>query len=242
MTLSGGFGTVLVGRAPSGIRANFGAVGDVSRLAVVTGLSAAGSASDAAARVIVGDAFSNQLTYTSPAINGFTAVVGTSFVNGNTAADKDTMSYGVNYAKGPLAVRFNITDSKRTSATDAAATAGVKLTTINASYDFGVARVAITNQRTSVSTGVKPGSATTVTANAPISAAGSIGLGWGKKSATASAHEAVGGDNVKQTFLGYRHDLSKRTNVQVVYNKIDRQGATTTADVKETYILLGHTF
>jgi predicted porin len=247
MAVQGGFGTVLVGRAATGIRANFGAVGDVSRLAVVTGLSAASSAAvdasgviastaagDASARVIYGDTFANQLAYQSPTINGFTVVVGTVFVDGNAANQKDTMSYGVNYAAGPLAVRFNITDNKRSAAP------AYKLTTLNASYDFGVAKVGFTSQRTSVGTGVKPGSAYAVTANVPLSAAGSVGLGYGKKSASTADHAAVAGDDVKQQFIGYRHDLSKRTNVQVVYNKIDRAG--TAADRKETHLLLGHSF
>jgi hypothetical protein len=45
---------------------------------------------------------------------------------------------------------------------------------------------------------------------------------------------------VKNTFVGLRHDLSKRTHVQAVYAKIDRQG--TSYDINQTHVLLGHSF
>jgi predicted porin len=241
----------LVGRAASGIRANFGAVGDVSRLAVLNGLSAGSAAQsaagtipavangDGAARIIYGDAYSNQVAYQSPTMSGFNFTIGVAPVEGSTGNTKDTMSYGLNYAAGPLAVRYNLTDVKQTGTT--AALAGYKLNTINASYDLGVARVGLTYQTTSVSTGVKPGAGTALTANIPLGA-GSIGLGYGKKSASEATNERSGGDNAKQMFVGYRHDLSKRTHVQVVYNKLNRQAATTTNDIKESHIFVGHSF
>ncbi len=250
---SGKLGTLLVGRAASGIRGNFGAVGDVSRLAVPTGLSAAAGAQsaagttpavavgDGAARVIYGDAYSNQVAYQSPSISGFTVTVGVAPVEGNTSTSKDTMSYGVNYAQGPLAVRYNLTDVKAVADSGGVTGTGYKLTTLNGSYDLGVARVGITYQGTSMASGTNPGSAIALTANVPLGA-GSIGLGYGKKSSTAAGDTRVGGDNVKQMFVGYRHDLSKRTHAQVVYNKLDRQGATTTNDIKETFLLIGHSF
>jgi predicted porin len=240
LAVEGGFGTVLVGRAASGIRANFGAAGDVSRLAVINGLSAGGSTADSSARVIVGDAYSNQVAYQSPTMSGFNVTIGVAPVAGNTSITKDTMSYGVNYAAGPLTVRLNLTDVSNITDT-AAANTGYKLTTLNASYDFGVARVGLTHQAYSVDTGTKPGNGNAITANIPMGAS-SIGLGYGSRSATAAAGTRVGGDDVKQMFVGLRHDLSKRTHVQVVYNKINREGATTTADVKEGHILIGHSF
>jgi predicted porin len=245
LALEGGFGSVLVGRAASGVRANFGAVGDVSRLAVATGLSAGGSASDAAARVITGDAYSNQVAYQSPTMSGFNVTIGVAPVAGNTSITKDTMSYGVNYAAGPLAVRLNLTDvgpSDPAAAGASTATAtGYKVTTLNASYDLGVAKVGLTHQAYNADTGTKPASGNAITANIPMGAS-SIGLGYGSRSATAAEGARVGGDNVKQMFVGLRHDLSKRTHVQVVYNKLNRQGATTTADVKESHIFIGHSF
>jgi hypothetical protein len=251
MTLSGGFGTVTVGRGNTATRSLFGAMGDVSRLAVISGLSASSSsasftnhgspataAGDASARVIYGDTFANSVGYTSPVMNGFQVAVGvvpTQTVStnvGDDAAGKDTISVTAQYVAGALGVGFNLTDTKGGSAPN-------KLNTLVASYDLGVAKFGLTYQTISVASGTDPGDATAITANIPMGA-GSFGLGYGKRGASASTHASFGGDDVKQSFIGYRHDLSKRTNVQLVWNNINRSGSAT--DVKEAHVLLAHTF
>ena len=259
--VQGDFGTVQVGRAASAVRALFGAIGDVSRMSVTNsnGLSAGNSTSssnakggDANAFVIYGDAYSNYAAYTSPTVNGFSAAVALVPVDGSTTATKDTMSYTVSYAAGPLTVAYNLTDSKQTSAGQAivsndagvadkgyiAAVGAYKMNTLLASYDLGVAKLGFTHQTISLATGVNPGNATAITANVPFGAS-SIGLGYGTRSNT-GVTDLQFGDGVKQAFVGYRYDLSKRTNVQAVYAKINRQG--TAADVKQTHLLLGHSF
>jgi glucose-1-phosphate cytidylyltransferase len=53
------------------------------------------------------------------------------------------------------------------------------------------------------------------------------------------------GDGVSQQFVGYRYKLSKRTAMSLVWNKINRTpstGSTTAFDVKETHLVVGHTF
>jgi len=260
VTLSGGFGTAFIGRGASAVRSLWGAVGDVSRLPVVSGISAGSSAStsdakggDANARVIYGDAYSNYVAYATPAFNGFTASIALAPVDGSTASTKDAMSYSLNYANGPLAVGFNLTDSAQTSGQAAVydvdpavakayipAIGKYKLNTLAASYDLGMAKVGVTYQTISMATGTSSGDATALTANIPMGA-GSIGLGYGKRGASATTEVAFG-DEVKQMFVGYRHDLSKRTNVSVYSNKINRQGATTTNDVTETHVVVAHTF
>ncbi len=260
VTLSGGFGTAFVGRGASAVRSLWGSVGDVSQMPLVSGLSAGSSASssdakggDANARVIYGDAYSNYVAYATPAFNGFTASIALAPVDGSTSTTKDTLSYSLNYANGPLAVGFNLTDSSQTSGQAAVynvdpavakayipAIGKYKLNTLAASYDLGVAKVGATYQTISLATGTNPGDAMALTANIPMGA-GSIGLGYGKRGASATTEVAFG-DEVKQTFVGYRHNLSKRTNVSVYTNKINRQGGTTTNDVTETHLVVGHTF
>jgi len=261
VTLSGGFGTAFVGRGASAVRSLWGAVGDVSRLPVVSGISAGNSASssdakggDANARVIYGDAYSNYVAYAAPTMNGFTASVALASVDGSSSTTKDTLSYSLNYANGPLAVGFNLTDSKQIAAGQAIvsndagkadkgyipAIGAYKLNTLAASYDLGVAKFGLTYQTISLATGTNPGDATALTANIPLGA-GSIGLGYGTRGASANTEVAFG-DEVKQTFVGYRYDLSKRTNVSLYTNKINRQGATTTNDVTETHVVVAHTF
>jgi len=267
INVQGGFGTVQAGRAASAVRGLFGAIGDVSRLAVTNanGLSAGNSTSttdakggDANAFVIYGDAYSNFVSYTSPTVSGFTAAIALVPVDGSTTATKDTMSYSVQYANGPLAAAYNLTDSRQTSAGQyivqgtsgtaaatntadkgyIAAVGAYKMTTLLASYDLGVAKLGVTRQSITLATGVKPGDGTSFTANVPFGAT-SIGIGYGNRSNTAVT-DLQFGDGVKQTFVGLRHDLSKRTNVQAVWAKIDRQG--TTADVTQSHVLLGHSF
>ncbi len=252
MTVAGGFGTVLVGRAPTAIRALWGAIGDVSRLQQMTTLSAGSSAAsnndfnggltvaagDTNARIIYGDTFANQVSWTSPTVNGFTVGVGYVGVQtsstgvGDNATNKDTHSISVRYTKGQIDAAYNLTDTKGGSTPN-------KAHTMLARYDFGVARVGVSYQDIKLSSGVNPGAATAITANIPMGA-GSIGLAYGKRSASASTATSFG-DDVKHTSLGYRYDLSKRTNVAVIWNKLDRSGGTTT-DIKEQHIVLAHTF
>ncbi len=239
VSLSGGFGTVFLGRGNTAIRSLWGAIGDVSQLPVVSGISdGAIGAGDAAARVIYGDTFSNYLAYSSPVMSGFrasvalaptqTVVGGVPGNVGDDAATKDTMSYTLQYGEGPLAVAVNITDQAQTN--------GAKLTTALFSYDFGVAKFGLTHQSISLNAGgTDPGDGVALTAAAPLGA-GLLSAGYGKRSAAAS----IAGDDVKQTFVGYRYNFSKRTNASLVYNKINRDG--TAADRTETHMVVGHTF
>ena len=112
------------------------------------------------------------------------------------------------------------------------------MTTLLASYDLGVAKFGITRQTISLATGQNPGAGTAFTVNVPLGQS-SIGAGYGNRTNTAVT-DLQFGDGVKHTFVGYRYDLSKRTNVQAVWAKIDRQGAT--YDVTMNHILLGHSF
>ena len=256
LTISGGFGSVLVGRAPTSVRALFGAMGDASRLSVLTGLSdatsgnrsaavTAATTADGAARIIYGDAYANQITWTSPTMNGFQVGIGlvpvqvTTSGLGNDTANKDTISASIMYSQGPLSAAYNFVDSKNTTAITSSV--AYKQHSVFANYNFGVARVGLTYQKQDLATGVSPGAATAITANVPMGA-GSFGLGYGKRSASTAANIAsfVTHDDAKQAFVGYRHDLSKRTHVQLVYNKLDRTGSAN--DIKETHLVIGHSF
>jgi len=258
VTLSGAFGTAFVGRGASAVLGLWGAIGDVSQSPVLSGLSAGNSAStsdakggDANSRVIYGDAYSNYIAYSSPAFNGFSASVALAGVDGTTASTKDTTSFTLQYANGPLAAAVNLTDSKQTSGQAAVydidpavakayipAVGAYKMTTVLASYDLGVVKVGLTSQQIKLASGVNPGNAMALTAAAPIGA-GIVSLGYGKRSASASSAVAFG-DDVKQTHVGYRYNLSKRTNLNLISNKINRAG--TAADVTETSLVVGHTF
>jgi len=251
ITLSGGFGTVLIGRGNTGVKNAMGVAG-VAGLGVINDLSAGSSAattliddgayvnagSDANARIIYGDTYSNQVAYASPTMNGFTVSVGiapsqtvTTGV-GNDGITKDNMSYSLAYANGPLAVNVNFLDA-------AAGTAPYQMTTVAASYDLGVIKIGVGQQSIRPDSGVSPGNGTMITANVPMGA-GAFGFGYGRRTA-ATQFSANFGDDVKQTYFGYKHNLSKRTSIAAVYNQIDRSAASGT-DLKETHILVGHSF
>jgi hypothetical protein len=292
INLTGGFGAVQAGKAATSTRAIFGAMGDVSRLAVVNGLSASSSsdptaylgqpgdtgsfvkghndlavnpstastpvyatnpsyattttltAGDARARVIYGDTYGKYVAYATPNISGFSASYGIQPARSNdeqTFVNQPAVSYTVSYANGPLSVAYNLVAAPSATGGTGTVTGKYDQSTLVASYDMGVAKIGVTSQTIALASGVNPGNGLSVTANAPISANQSIGFGYGKRAATASTDTRFG-DDVKQTFVGYRHELSKRTNVQAVWNKIDRQGATRTNDLTETHIMLAHSF
>ena len=250
LTVSGGFGTVLVGRTNTAVKSQMG-IADVSNLPVVTGLSASSSGSavtadggyeitstgDNNARIIYGDTYANQVAYQSPKVSGFTLSVGTVPVQtvatsvGDDAAGKDTLSYVLAYSNGPLNASVNLTDV-------AGGSAPYKLTTVAANYDLGVAKIGFVNQSISLATGVNPGNGMAVTVAVPMGN-GNIGAGMGRRSASASTNTSFG-DDVKQTFVGYKYNLSKRTTLSAVWNKVDRTGTAT--DIKETHVLIGHSF
>jgi len=251
LTVSGGFGTVLVGRTNTAVKTIMG-IADVSNLPVVSGLGNSdgaasdntvdggytyGTGGDPAARIIYGDTYANQVAYQSPSVSGFTFSVGTVPTQavasgvGDDAAGKDTMSYVVAYSAGPLNASVNLTDV-------AGGSAPYKLTTFAANYDLGVAKVGFVNQSISLATGVNPGNGMAVTVAVPMGN-GNIGAGMGRRSASASTSTAFG-DDVKQSFVGYKYNLSKRTTLSAVWNKIDRSGTAT--DIRETHLLVGHSF
>jgi len=249
LTLEGGFGTVLVGKANTGVKTVMG-VADVTGLPITTGLSASSSAAAAAAkgslvyatggdenaRIIYGDTYSNQVGYQSPTMSGFTVSVGvtpnqsvTTGV-GDDGTTKDAYSYAVTYANGPLTFTANHTDSQTGTA--------YKMNTVAASYDLGVIKLAVAQQGIRLATGTNPGNGMLFTASVPMGA-GAFGLAYGRR--TASAQTGVTfGDDVKQTTFGYKHNLSKRTAVSAVYNQLDRNGTAT--DIKETHIVIAHSF
>ncbi len=238
VSLSGERGTLFLGRGSSAIRGLWGSIGDVSGLPVVSGISTGGVEAEAKARVIYGDTYSNYVAYSSPVFNGFSASVALAPKQdlatgvGDNDANKDTTSFTVQYANGPVAAAANITDQAQTG--------GAKVTTLLASYDLGVVKAAVTTQSIDMNDGsTNPGNGTVFTVSAPLGS-GVLGGGFGKRS---NENSAIG-DDVKQTFIGYKYMFSKRTAVSAVYNKIDRDGATsgTTNDLKETHLIVSHTF
>lgn len=247
LTLTGGFGGIVVGLANTSVKTQMG-IADVTGLPIVSGLSKSSSgasatsagnveiaAGDANAGIIYGDTYSQQVAYQSPSISGFNISVGAAPAQntltgaGDNTNTKDTASYTLNYSNGPLNASANITDARGSSYT---------LTTLVANYDFGVAKIGVATQSVRLDSGTNPGNGTMITANIPMGP-GAFGLGYGRRSATDSTSTSFG-DNVKQKVIGYKYPLSKRTSISAVYNDINRSATATS--LTETHILIGHSF
>lgn len=255
VNVGGAFGTASIGRTNTAIRSLFGAIGDTTTLPVLTGLSAGAggpnaltttsvNATDTGSRIIYGDTFSNNVSYTTPSISGFSAAIAVAPVeNTATVSYADSKTYSLMYANGPLSAAVNRTTAGQGAAvTTGASVIGYKITTALASYDFGIAKVGFTTQSISLDSGVNPGNGTSVTVSAPLGN-GVLAAAYGKRG-DAAVTDTRFGDDVKQMFVGYRYNLSKRTHVSAVYNKIDRNVSTgvATNDIKETHIFVGHSF
>lgn len=148
------------------------------------------------------------LTYTAPAMSGFTPYI--QYVEANTDGGTNPVNkitvLGANYANGPLAAGVAF---KSTSGT---IPAGAKKTNTElfATYDLGVARVGFgfDSKRTATDK-----SAMSFGVAAPMGAM-TVGLNYAKR------------DTNKVTEVVARYDLSKRTNINASFGKMTADEAT----------------
>jgi predicted porin len=190
----------------------------------------------------------NSLRYVTPNLSGFTGQVTYSFnpygsersVTATTPRGGATQ-LGLNYDQGPLAVRFSYYRHTATGGTVAttganAATgtaASQRAWTLGAGYDFGVAKVGLTYDRSQLRD-------LTATASPEVAGAGTaqrttwilpvtVPLGTGQLIGTyakaGNVKAGVGGTQAatgaKLFSLGYNYPLSKRTSLGVVYSKLN---------------------
>jgi len=268
VSLSGGFGTVQIGRNNNSIASTVG-IYQVSGLKLTTGIDTASQTG----RIIAGAARTNRIAYTSPNFSGVNVYAGltpvrklpnaTLGIAANDAVNpdqfKDSFSVGATFVNGPLSavidyssasaftsVAIAAIDSTTTvvGAQGYAASNGVKYTTMGAAYDLGVAKVGIGYQATDIvnrpgDTTVDPKNTMLVSANVPMGAL-SLGFVYGSRgnSSTSATSNAV-----TQTGLGAVYALSKRTSVWATANSINvGKATTTTGDVRETHVGVSHSF
>lgn len=216
VTLSGGFGTLAVGRVytpqfnllssvdPFGL---FGTVGQMSNLYQTD------------VRV------DNTVAYISPSFSGLTVTA--AYVNNLSGAetagnDNDTRVFALSpvYKNGPilLGLNYHRIEPQTTGA------ASLNVWDLAGSYDFGVAKVAAaygyrevnaTDERNSWMLGV----------TVPVSAAGRVLASYNYTKLDVSGTSVD--PKSTQWAIGYEHDLSKRTNLYVAYADIsNKKGAT----------------
>jgi predicted porin len=128
ISLSGGFGTVKLGRS-------FTAFDDING-AANSGFDSALSATDGTWVVHTGSA-NAQIYYASPELNGISGAVGFTLDGNQNAANptNDITSLHVKYASGPIYAGFAYQDEKRVGAK------AIQHTLFNGSYDLGMAVV-----------------------------------------------------------------------------------------------------
>jgi predicted porin len=190
----------------------------------------------------------NSLRYVTPNLSGFTGQVSYSFnpygaerAVAATTPRGNATQLGLNYDQGPLAVRFSyyrhsVTGGTvaTTGAEGAAGTAASQRAyTLGAGYDFGIAKVGLTYDRSEardLTAGASAGLAGVGTAQRTVwilpvtvplgtgqligtyAKAGNVKLGTGGTAAATGA---------KLFSLGYNYPLSKRTSLGVVYSKLN---------------------
>ena len=231
VSVSGGFGSVLVGAvsSPSSILARGGA-----GAAGFKGVDDGGELLDAETNSI------ELLQYTTPTISGanvYFQVVDSIGDAGNfgreaAAATPSANVIGLNYANGPLSANFDTTSFKP-NASGANVDSRIRA---SASYDLGVATVGFGYQTNdNITTDVKQ---MVLGLNVPVSSALSAGINYATRD-TKTLATGVSAKN-KGYEAGVNYSLSKRTTVAVSYRVIDE--AASTIDQKHTRVRLMHSF
>jgi len=271
LTLSGGFGSIKLGRDLDGNSQMIG-VGNVSGANATVGFD--GSSDNS---VFYGNIRSNSVSYTTPAFNGITASFGI------TPADYDKLRTGatssatavaagnVICANAPAAAAGTCTNALATATRPYSSSAkqdnpsaiglsynqgplnvgfvqtrfegslNTKATVIAANYDFGVVRVGALTQ-TVEADGKADRKSSLISANVPMGAI-SLQAAYGKANAESNAFSSSFVDEVKHTMLGAQYNFSKRTAAYVIFNTKKVAGSTLSDhDYKETGVGIRHAF
>jgi predicted porin len=245
MSLAGGFGSVSIGRQYTlihGIQGAFDANGNATAAGWLAGLTNSARAND-------------MVAYTSPAIAGFTvqAAMGldgseTSSAPGATKAG-DVQTFGVTYANGPLQVRA-VTESIKMSKLAVAlpGAAAVDLSnaladrdavSFGASYDLGMAKLAVLSTKAEAGTDADAGEVNTTNFSVTVP------MGALTLTATASNGDYKDSGAAKVDLSGYMlgasYAFSKRTNAYAFVGEAKNKA--TTAGKHETMAVgLRHSF
>ncbi len=158
----------------------------------------------------------NSVTYETPNMGGFAAVLQWSAKESSAAGAKDSFTIGASYNAGPLSIAAAYASVGVGTAVTFPAPVGAttaygpeqKVGTIGASYDFGVAKAFA--QYTSVDNDVTADDTIfQLGVSVPVTAQGSIMASYGQ--------DKIKNNGGKDTIfsLGYDHTLSKRTDVYI---------------------------
>jgi hypothetical protein len=215
--LSGGFGTVAIGKIAEASNCAFDPWGCTGGAGVIAG------ASGTVSGLIAAGTQGQSISYAIPTTAGFSA----SYQTTVSTRTNERSVLNIGYAAGPLAVQFLQSNSSANvvanGALGAAATAATdadgKGTSIGASYDLKVAKLAVFNAKTENAAGVTTADITGLTATVPMGAV-TLLAGYAKdKKAAATADTKIG--------FGMNYALSKRTTLGADLFKQDAVGGST---------------
>ena len=215
--VSGGFGTVRMGKIAEASNCTFDAWG-------CTG--GAGFGAGVGTSTLIGAAAqANSVSYATRTINGFSA----GFQSSVTSRAEERTAMNIAYAKGPIAAQFLQTKSSVNTAANGTTHTTALLatnpitdvkgqgTSIAASYNFGVAKLNVVNAKTENAAGAVTADITGVNASMPMGAY-TLLAGYAKdKKALATADTKVS--------VGVSYALSKRTTLGADLFKAEGQTA-----------------
>lgn len=206
--VSGGFGTIKLGKSWNALDDVFGAAN--------SGFDSALSANKVWLNGYAGEAVA-QIYYATPSLNGFAAAVSTQ-LNGNSASTGKTSALNVTYAQGPLAVALGYEDNKNTSLAPVQ-----KGTMLNGSYDLGSAKLLGSYYTTKPATGARTNSYQ-LGADVPLTGALTLSVGYANS-------KVSGGKADSALSLAGAYSLSKRTLVYAGYRAESRKSGAADNDL-----------
>ncbi len=267
LTLSGGFGSIKIGRDLNGASTAPLSAGKVDGARAITGMDDNGK--DA---VYIGNVRATSLAYITPAISGFQAYVGITPQNynnnnngsasttvlttvtinnatgsGGITAQANTPGTSSTKADNPVAFGLTYSDGPIRAAIDhtkyeesiSSLGNNGSTTSVGASYNLGVAVVGAVYQRAQGD--AKADTKSSIFSVSVPMGSMSLGAAFGKRSATTSG--SFSALETKHTQLSATYNLSKRTALFVLHNNKKVAGSTVDADdAKEVGVGIAHTF
>lgn len=226
LAVAGGFGEVAMGRFNAPVDAMRGGwdLFNAAGASADAGYGAFGHASDASTR------YNGTLQYTSPVFSGFKVAAATAFKD-NTAGSGNVAEVALSYVNGPISAGLGFTKN-------AGATKEKDVVTLGGSYNFGVAKVALThanvkNDQTVAADDIKR---TSLHVSAPVASNIVLKAGFERiNSDVTNADSTV-------VAVGADYILSKRT--KVILDAWKKNSDTAATDDKGMSYVLGlkHTF
>jgi predicted porin len=207
--ISGGFGTVRVGKVAEAGNCAFDPWGCTGGAGLQAG--AAGTVS----ALVASGTQANSISYVSPAFSGFSAGYQTTV---STRTDERTV-LNIGYTAGPLALSFVRAENSGASGATAMTSTKAEQQSIAVGYTLGFGRITLVNTTTDNAAGVTTSDVTSLGLSVPMGAT-TILAGYNKDSKAAATADT-------KVALGMNYALSKRTSLGADLFKQEGAGRST---------------